>query len=432
MDPGHSPGRPVRVLHPRTAGLPHVHGSPAGPEASHRFAGPGPLHRPRHPEGPTGLPAQRAHGVWVGVRPRRVSRARFHRRLPAPLVGSRQALLDGSGSPHEPLRRADEDAHADLCAGRRVPPARTALQPVLLRPEDRARPAREGDHRSCPAAPADRVLRVDGLGRVDGPARAQLLLHEQLAARAARRQQAHRQRRGLVSALPHRAPGRHRRALRRLWSLGAQPRLARSRTGHAQLPPARGGGPDAGAAGDGVVLLRDGGAVPDSDVRRRRQPALPRRDRRLLRLRSREAVPLQPDADLACPAGAVLGGHLVRRGRDLPGADDRPPRAAASGQACLCAARGAGGGGLRDADRLLPRRARGAQGRGLELVRAPGLRVSRPRPPLAGPPVGRPVRVGLHALARAAQAAGRRASRATCRGCSSWRRARSRPSTRSA
>ncbi len=273
VGPGDSPCGPVRVLHPRTAGLPHVHGSPAGPEASHRFAGPGPLHRPGHPEGPTGLPAQRAHGIWVGVRPRRVSRARFHRGLPAPVLGSRQALLDGSGSPHEPLRRADEDAHADLCAGRRVPPPRPALQPLLLRPEDRARPAREGDHRSCPAAPADGVLRVDGVGRVDEPARAQLLVHEQLAARAARRQQAHRQRRCLVGAVPDRAARRHRPALRRLWSLGAQPRLARSRTGDSQLPPARGGGADAGAAGDRVVLLRDGGAVPDSDVRRRRQPS---------------------------------------------------------------------------------------------------------------------------------------------------------------
>ena len=45
------------------------------------------------------------------------------------------------------------------------------------------------------AAPADRVLRVDGMGRVDESTRAQLLLHEQLAARAARRQQADRQRR---------------------------------------------------------------------------------------------------------------------------------------------------------------------------------------------------------------------------------------------
>ena len=75
-----------------------------------------------------------------------------------------------------------------------------------------------------------------------------------------------------------------------------------------------------------------------------------------------------------------------------------------------------------------PRRARE---RRVELVRPAGLRVPRPRPPLAGPAVDRPVRLGLHALARAAPAPGRPSTRATCRGCSSSRRARSRPSTRS-
>ena len=39
------------------------------------------------------------------------------------------------------------------------------------------------------------------------------------------------------------------------------------------------------------------------------------------------------------------------------------------------------------------------------------------------------VRLGVHALARPAPAPGRRAPRATCRGCSSWPRARSPPST---
>ena len=38
----------------------------------------------RHPEGPAGLPAQRPHGVRVGVRSRRLPRTGLHRRLPAP------------------------------------------------------------------------------------------------------------------------------------------------------------------------------------------------------------------------------------------------------------------------------------------------------------------------------------------------------------
>ena len=70
-------------------------------------------------------------------------------------------------------------------------------------------------------------------------------------------------------------------------------------------------------------------------------------------------------------------------------------------------------------------------GRGLELVRAAGLRVPRPRPALAGPALDRPVRVAVHALARHAPAAARASTRATCRGCSSsprWRSRRSTPS----
>ena len=45
---------------------------------------------------------------------------------------------------------------------------------------------------------ADRLLRLDGLGGVDRAARARLLVHEQLAAGAARRQQADRERDRLV------------------------------------------------------------------------------------------------------------------------------------------------------------------------------------------------------------------------------------------
>ena len=151
-----------------------------------------------HSEGPTGLPAQRAHGVRLRIWSRCVPRARLHRRLPAPLLRSRQALVrrsrvgfcwaqDDHGPAHKPLRRDDEDADADVFAGVGLPPPRSALQPVLLGADDRARPAPRRDHRSCGAAPADGFLRVDGLGRVDQSTRARLLLHEQLAARAARR-----------------------------------------------------------------------------------------------------------------------------------------------------------------------------------------------------------------------------------------------------
>ena len=62
------------------------------------------------------------------------------------------------------------------------------------------------------------------------------------------------------------------------------------------------------------------------------------------------------------------------------------------------------GGGVRDPDRLVPRHPRLARGSGHQLVRPAGLRVPRPRACLAGAPVDRPVRVGVHALAGPAHA----------------------------
>ena len=98
-------------------------------------------------------------------------------------------------------------------------------------------------------------------------------------------------------------------------------------------------------------------------LRRRRLAALPRRARQLLRLRPRAGLPLQPHAHLARAARAVLGGDVLRRRGHLPRADDRPARAEASGQARLRAARRAGRRRLRHPDRLVPRHPRRARGR---------------------------------------------------------------------
>ena len=130
------------------------------------------------------------------------------------------------------------------------------------------------DRRGAPAA--DGVLRLDRVGGLDRAAGAQLLLHEQLAAGAARRQPPDGQRDRLERAVADRAAGRHRDPVRGVRAL-ALPRLARSRAGHAVIPRARRCRADAGAACVRVVLLRDGGAVPDPDVRRCRLTALPRR-----------------------------------------------------------------------------------------------------------------------------------------------------------
>ena len=157
---------------------------------------------------------------------------------------------DDRGLAHQPLRRDTKTltlTPAQAEAFRRLVPhySRFFSDPTTehgLRPKAITDPVR--------APPADRVLRVDGVGRVDESPGAQLLLHEQLAARDARRQQADRQRRRLVGAVVDRAAGRDRPAVRRLRSLGAQPGLARPRTGHAHLPLARRRGADTGAAGD--------------------------------------------------------------------------------------------------------------------------------------------------------------------------------------
>ena len=343
MAPGRRARRPVRLLRPRPARLPHLPGAAARSRPGRRRAGERPLHRRGREPRPAGLPQQRPDGVRVGLRPRRLPRARLHRRLPAPLLRSRARLLrrrvlgrgraaDDRGPAHEPLRREDGDAH--LQRRRRQPPSASSSPTTAdffsdPKSEHGLRPDAITDPTELQAA--DRLLRLDGLGGGGRAARPRLLVHEQLAVRAARRQQADGERDRLVGALADRAPRRHRPPLRRLRPLGAKPRLARTRAGDALLPNARRRRPDAGAAGDRLVLLRHGGALPAADARRRGLAALPGRDRQLLRLRPRAGLPLQPDAHLARAAGDLLGRDLLRRRRHLPGADDRPPRAQGSG-----------------------------------------------------------------------------------------------------
>ena len=75
-------------------------------------------------------------------------------------------------------------------------------------PTTEARAAPEGDHRRDRAAAADRVLRLDRMGRLDQPPGPQLLVHQQLAARAARRQPADGQRDRVERAVADRAARR--------------------------------------------------------------------------------------------------------------------------------------------------------------------------------------------------------------------------------
>ena len=257
---------------------------PPVPAARRRCAGPRPLHRPRHlrrasrsscttASWSTGRRSATAPTSGPTSPPTTCAARRISSSAPtaAAALGLRGAQ-DDRGLPHQPLRQAHEDADADRAAGPGLPRARAVLQPLLLRPDDRARPAAQRDHRPHAAAPADRVLRLDGVGGVDRPPRPRLLLHQQLAARAARRQQADRRRDRVVGAVADRAAGRHRPAVRRLRALGAQAGLARPRAGHAvaSARPATSRSRPAQRA-TRVVLLRDGGAVPAPDARRRRR-----------------------------------------------------------------------------------------------------------------------------------------------------------------
>ena len=141
-----------------------------------------------------------------------------------------------------------------------VPPAGAALRRLLRQPDDQIRAASEAGRRPAADPSADGLLRLVELGGGDPAPGPQLLVHQQLAARGAGREHAERRRRRLVGDLADRAARRHRDPLRGLRPLEA--RLAGARAGDAQLPLPGGRGADTGPAGDGLVLLRDGGAVP--------------------------------------------------------------------------------------------------------------------------------------------------------------------------
>ena len=152
--------------------------------------------------GTGGLPQQRPDGVRLGLRARRLPRARLHRRLPAARRPTSSGGATAARGSDRAARRTIEDFRTNRYDERTGTLKLTAPQAeahrrlvapllaLLLRAHVQARPAPERDHRPRRARRADGLLRLDRLGRRRGAARPQLLLHEQLAARAARRQQA--------------------------------------------------------------------------------------------------------------------------------------------------------------------------------------------------------------------------------------------------
>ena len=135
----------------------------------------------------------------------------------------------------QPLRRADRRAGADRGAGGGPPPAGPPLLALLLGAHDEAWPPPGRHHRPRRPRRAHRLLRLDRVGGRGRAARPRLLVHEQLAAGAARRQRAHGERDRLVRPVADRAPWRHRTAVRGVRPV-EHPRLARPRAGHPELP----------------------------------------------------------------------------------------------------------------------------------------------------------------------------------------------------
>ena len=117
--------------------------------------------------------------------------------------------------PDEPVRLGHEDAPLLRPAGERLRPAEAALLRLPRQRHDEIRAAAEPHQGPDRDPPADRVLRLVLLGRLGPPARAQLLVHEQLAAGAAGRQHAQRERDRLVGDLADRAARRDRQCCSR-------------------------------------------------------------------------------------------------------------------------------------------------------------------------------------------------------------------------
>ena len=185
------------------------------------------------PGGPAGVPAQRADGVRLGLRPRRLPRARLHRRLPAPRVELRQAQYGGARSDRA-AQRTIEDFRTNRYDEGTGTLTLTAPQAAAHRrlvgyysrffsePTTEARAAPERDHRSAGScAQLTAFFGWTAWAGVGGAAGPQLLLHEQLAARAARGQQADGERGRLERAVADRAARRHRHPVRRLRPLAA-------------------------------------------------------------------------------------------------------------------------------------------------------------------------------------------------------------------
>ncbi len=182
----------------------------------------------------------------------------------------------------EPLRRGPRRPRVHDGPGRRLARARRLL-PALVRARRESNRTATPERGPRAYARSRGVLRLVGVGRDREPTGQGVLVHEQLAARAGRREQPDRGRRAVVSALPRRAARRDRGDLVRVRTLPG-PRVAGRSSGggpRARVSQARRGAAHPRAALHGLVLPGRGRPVSAPGSLRRRQRPLPRRAERL-------------------------------------------------------------------------------------------------------------------------------------------------------
>ena len=165
------------------------------------------VHRRGHQRGPEDLPQQRADGVRLDLRPRRLPRPRLHRRLPAP---GRATRSSASTAARAPTARA---------SGRSPTSRRTATTSRPTRsptPRRRRTPSRSSSATTPTSSPnptTEQGLRPDAIDDPDAGARADRVL---LAGPPGRPRPA-----GPGTTTPTRTTGRPRS-----WSTTARPRTS--------------------------------------------------------------------------------------------------------------------------------------------------------------------------------------------------------------
>ena len=157
------------------------------------------VHRQGHHRRSANFPQKRADGIWLHFRPRRVAGAGLHGGLSASRRRTDDGLLrrfrfgHGPAADHhrfqnQPLRRGDGRVDHQRGAGRRLSKNDRLLRGLFRNAHDEIRSAAQCHHRPGTNPAAHGLFQLVGLGGVHLATAQKLFLHEQLAARIARRQ----------------------------------------------------------------------------------------------------------------------------------------------------------------------------------------------------------------------------------------------------